>query len=141
MGKDELWEVVGPVDGDPTTFNSKWSVLVGYIASLELLLMFMTLLSLQDPSRLYTQTWIDSSSTGKHLTNMLLWRWTKQKYPHDPDLRLLWSQLPTVTHKICWVNGHQDRSMPHLELPQNAQLNIFADSLASYCICKQRTND
>ncbi len=64
MGEDELWEVAGPVDGDPTTSNSKRSKLVGYVASLELLLMFTTLLSLQDPSRLYTQMWIDSSSAG-----------------------------------------------------------------------------
>jgi hypothetical protein len=134
-GSTDLWEMAGPVDGDPETSNSKRCELAGYAASLELLLMFTSIIQPAPDQKLHTQTWIDSSGAGRHLSNMLLRRKTKRKYPHDPDLlahvRWLWSQLPNVTHKIRWVKSHQDRDKPFSDLPRNAQLNVIADGLAT----------
>ncbi len=125
--------MAGPVDGDPTTANSKRSKLAGYAASLELL---KTLLQwVEDPSTIYTQTWIDSLGAGCHLCNLLNNHRKKRKYPHNPDLisciQWLWTQLPQVNETISWVKGHQDSDCGYQDLPRNAQLNMLADELAT----------
>ncbi len=71
-GNIELWKLAGPVDSDPTTANSNQaSGLACYAASLELLLMLMSWMKMSSTDSLYTQTWIDSSGAGRHLSNLL----------------------------------------------------------------------
>ncbi len=61
----EVWENSGPVDGDPATSNSKRSELVGFMASLELLIMLWTPWSQSSTFdlalKLQTVTWMDSA--------------------------------------------------------------------------------
>jgi hypothetical protein len=134
QGIHELWEIAGPVDCNHDTANSKRSELAGYTASLELLLMIIHFLG-ESTTRMSTKTWIDSSSAGQHISNMLQTKKTYGKYPHDPDLlahiRWLWAKLPTVDHSIGWVKSHQDRDVLYKDLPRNAQLNTIADRLAT----------
>ena len=82
------WESAGPVDGDPTTANSKQSELVGYASSLELLLMLETLTSFPNGGvvKVATNTWMDSISAGKHLHNLHKGIKVRRKYPHDADI-------------------------------------------------------
>jgi hypothetical protein len=135
QGMDDLWEMAGPVDGDPQTSNSKRSKLAGYAASLEMLLMLVQFVEMSPNQKIYRETWIDSSGAGKHLKNMLVNKRTKRSYPHDPDLvahiRWLWSALPQVSHSIRWVKSHQDSHHQFHDLPRNAQLNVMADALAT----------
>ena len=141
LGEDELWEMAGPVDGDPNTANSKRSELAGYAASLELLLMFTNWIDFSTNRTMHTQTWIDSSGAGRHISNMLKKKRQNRKYPHDPDLishiQWLWTQVPNISHKISWVKGHQDTKGSFKELPRNAQLNVLADELATTFARKQ----
>jgi hypothetical protein len=134
QGPTELWEAAGP-DGDPHTSNSKRSELAGNAASLELILMIVTLLKPRRAPVIHTKTWIDSSGAGRHISNLLHKKTIKQSYPHDPDLlshiRWLWLNLPMVKQKIGWVKSHQDVNGQYDSLPRNAQLNILADALAT----------
>jgi hypothetical protein len=137
-GAMELWEGAGPVDGDPSTANSKRPELAGYAASLEVLLMFKSLNpSFIEPDfTICTTTWIDSDAARKHLGKMLDPTFVpKRKFPNDPDLlvhiKWLWKELPMIQHTIRWVKAHQDTRQPVGALPLNAQLNIKADQLAT----------
>jgi hypothetical protein len=56
QGKEDLWEMAGPVDGDPHTSNSKRSELAGYVASLEMLLMLVTFLDPLPTHKIHTTT-------------------------------------------------------------------------------------
>jgi hypothetical protein len=70
-GEEELWEMAGPpVDGDTTTANSKRAELTGYAASLKFLLMAIQWVDVSGDRMLHTQTWIDSSGAGRHLSNL-----------------------------------------------------------------------
>ena len=135
LGNIELWEMAGPVDGDPATANSKRAELAGYAASLELLFMLTSWIQMSSIDTLYTQIWIDSSGAGRHLSNLLKTSHRKRRYPHDPDLishiQWLWRCMPKVQHTIRWVKGHQDSNRPYHDLPRNAQLNVLADKLAT----------
>ncbi len=115
--------------------NSKRSELAGYAASLELLLMLVTIGPLSAPFRISTITWIERSSAGKHLSNLKNATKERRRYPHNADLlshiQWLWRQLSQVDHNISWVKAHQDNDTPIHQLPRNAYLNIQADSLAS----------
>jgi hypothetical protein len=143
QGEIELWEVAGPVDGDPDTSNSKRSELAGYAASLELILLIVTILPLERTTKMHTKTWIDSSAAGRHLSNLLANKKTRISYPHDPDLlshiQWLWQRLSMVKHNIGWVKSHQDSKAPYHQLPRNAQLNILADSLATEFLTNPQT--
>jgi hypothetical protein len=112
QGNIELWEAAGPVDGDPNSSNSKRSELAGYAASLELILLIISLLSFDNVPVMHTKTWIDSSGAGRHLSNLLSSSKQKTTYPHDPDLlshiTWLWYVLTMVKHNIGWVKSHQD---------------------------------
>jgi hypothetical protein len=135
LGNIELWEMAGPVDGDPATANSKRAELAGYAASLELLLMLTSWIQMSPIDTLYTQTWIDSAGAGRNLSNLLKQSRRKRRYPHDPDLishiQWLWRCMPKVQHTIRWVKGHQDSNRPYHDLPRNAQLTVLADKLAT----------
>ncbi len=85
--------------------------------------------------KLHLQTWIDSSGAGRHFPNLLTKKKSKRKYPHNANLishiHRLWLHLSKVNQKISWVKGHQDTQRSYSELPQNVQLNVLADKLAT----------
>ncbi len=91
-----LWENSGPVDDDPATSNSKCSDIAGYVVSLELLAMLITLCSnlrLGDTIiQVETITWMDRVGARNCLRNLMKSVHSHCKYPHDPDL---------LAH-ICW---------------------------------------
>jgi hypothetical protein len=137
--EEEFWESGGPVDGDPTTANSKRTELAGYAASLELLTMLLYFSQQSNTEcpgmKLRTETWIDNVATQRHVVNLKQQSKPRRKYPHDADIlahiQWLWQELTSVDHNIYWVKGHQDNTQQYHNLPRNAQLNIVADALAS----------
>jgi hypothetical protein len=136
IGNQDLWECAGPVDGDPSTVNSKRPELAGYAASLEVLLMLHVLSKdIYAEGTLKVTTWIDSSSAGKHLAKLLRGQLPKRNFPQDPDLlahiNWLWKELPHVKHSVKWVKAHQDNTQPVDQLPLSARLNVKADNLAT----------
>ncbi len=68
------------------TSNLKRSKLAGYVASLELLLMLLTLGSFSSPIQIKVITWIDSSRAGRYLKNLQNLNISRCKYPHNADL-------------------------------------------------------
>ncbi len=136
LGNQDLWECAGPVDGNPSTVNSKRPELAGYAASLEVLLMLHVLSKdIYTEGTLKVTTWIDSFSAGKHLEKLLCGQLTKRHFPPDLDLlahiNWLWKELPHIKHSVKWVKTHQDNTLPVAQLPLSAKLNVKADKLAT----------
>jgi hypothetical protein len=139
IGDDVIWECAGPTDGDPTTANSQRSEIAGFAASLEVLVLLLTLTSNSYrrtfQSRITVQTWIDNAGAVGHLKRLHRSVRPSRAYPNDQDLlshiKWLWTKLPRVDWKIDWVKGHQDSERPFEELQRNARLNVLADELAT----------
>ena len=141
-GKIHFLSGAGPVDGDPVTSSSTRSEWFGYASLLEALIMMDSmhnnglLLSGRRPTM---HTWIDNKAVADHIFDMLKPHYTaKREYPHDADIishiQWLWTQLPHYSFTVGWVKSHQDKdgTVPFHSLPRNAQLNVLADSLATY---------
>ncbi len=99
----------------PTQNVRNW--LGSYASSLEVLHMFYELKpELFTAGTVVVNTWIDSSSAGKHLGKLLSGHPPKWNIPHNPviiaHIKWLWQKLSMVHYKVKWVKAHQDNSIP-----------------------------